>query len=300
MRRRVLVAAGVGVAALLALALAVVESPVAGIAAAAAVVSLIVLYLVRANTRALARLERDIRRRGRAHERRERRRTRAVVRRVAKAGVARDRRQFAQIEALSWLIDVLPLAYPLRPTRGFASSPDLLLLLVRLIDEHRPSLVFELGSGVSTIVMAARLKALGTGSIITVDHEARYADEARRELALHGLSEVASVIHAPLTDVVLPTGTFSWYDLPDGVPGSGIDLLFVDGPPMAAGELARYPALPILGPRLSPGAVIVMDDTTRPDEAAAVSRWHADLPGSTLELVPLESGAAILTIPTVG
>ena len=56
-------------------------------------------------------------------------------------------------------------------------------------------------------------------------------------------------IHAPLTDVVLPTGTFSWYDLPDSVPGSGIDLLFVDGPPMAAGEMARYPAVPILGPR---------------------------------------------------
>ena len=87
--------------------------------------------------------------------------------------------------------------------------------------------------------MAARLKALGE----RVDHhggsEARYADEARRELALHGLSDVASVIHAPLTDVVLPTGTFSWYDLPDSVPGSGIDLLFVDGPPMAA---ARWPA----------------------------------------------------------
>ena len=48
--RRVLIAAGVGLAALLAL-VAVLESPVAGIAAAAAVVSLIVLYLVRANTR---------------------------------------------------------------------------------------------------------------------------------------------------------------------------------------------------------------------------------------------------------
>ena len=63
--------------------------------------------------------------------------------------------------------------------------------------------------------------------------------------------------------------------------------------------MARYPAVPILGPRLSPGAVIVMDDTTRPDEAE-VSRWHADLPGSTLELVLPESGAAILTIPTAG
>jgi predicted O-methyltransferase YrrM len=297
-RRRVLIAAGVAVAALLAVVLVLVEPSVAGIAAAAAVVSLVVLYVVRGNARALARLERDMRRRGRAHERRERRRTRALVTRLAKAGVARDRQQFAQIEALSWLIHVLPLAYSLRPTRGFASSPDLLLLLVRLIDEHRPALVLELGSGVSTIVMAARLKALGTGSIITVDHEATYAEQARRELALHGLSDVATVFHAPLADVVLPTGTFSWYDLPDGVPPNGVDLLFVDGPPGTAGELARYPALPILGARLSPGAVIVMDDTTRPEEVAAVSRWHADVPGSTLELLPLESGAAILTLPT--
>jgi predicted O-methyltransferase YrrM len=188
----------------------------------------------------------------------------------------------------------------LRPTRGYASSPDVLLLLLRLIDEHRPSLVLELGSGVSTIVMAARLKALGTGAVITVDHDAGYAEQARRELALHGLSEVATVVHAPLTDIVLPTGTFNWYDLPGGVPPNGVDLLFVDGPPMAAGELARYPALPILAERLSSGAVIVMDDTTRPDEAAAVRRWHTEHPGSTLELVPLESGAAILTMPTSG
>ena len=46
-------------------------------------------------------------------------------------------------------------------------------------------------------------------------------------------------IHAPLTDVVLPTGTFSWYDLPDSVPGSGIDLLFVDG---LRWPQARWPA----------------------------------------------------------
>src|SRR5699024_11977254 len=58
----------------------------------------------------------------------------------------------------------------------------------------------------------------------------------------------------------------------------GIELVVVDGPPQATGELARYPALPTLAEHLAPEARILFDDANRPDETRALEAWREAYP----------------------
>ena len=93
------------------------------------------------------------------------------------------------------------------------------------------------------------------------------------------------VVHAPLAPHPHAEPGLSWYDdaaltagLRAALAGDPIDLLLVDGPPAyAAGHgLARYPALPVLGDRLAPGATVVLDDAERPGEQEVLRRWERE------------------------
>jgi hypothetical protein len=57
-----------------------------------------------------------------------------------------------------------------------------------------------------------------------------------------------------------------------------IDMLVMDGPPAATAPLARYPALPVLGNQLSPGSIVLLDDTYREEERLIVARWKKEYP----------------------
>ncbi len=74
------------------------------------------------------------------------------------------------------------------------------------------------------------------------------------------------------------------------------DVLFIDGPPNTTGLLARYPALPMLMDRLSPGAVIVLDDAARMMEQAAIRRWRRDFPGLSVHRTDTKGGGAVMRI----
>lgn len=225
------------------------------------------------------------------------REARVQGRRVIEAVEAAESRLFSQLEALDWLHAELQLRHPLPPTRGYAAAPDALVQLVRIIDERAPDSVLELGSGVSTIVLARRLQQAGRGRLVALEHLPEHAARTRAELATHGLAEVASVLDAPLEDVDIGTVRWSWYRLGPDVPPS-IDALFVDGPPAGTGTLARYPALPRLSERLTPGAVVFVDDGDRPDEREMVRRWQAEQAGLEARYLALAKGAWLLNMPT--
>jgi predicted O-methyltransferase YrrM len=250
------------------------------------------LVIVRVLSRSVER-ERRI---GRRRERGLERTAKAAQKRLREHVTATERRLFAQVEAMGWLQQQLGLRHPLPPTRGWAASPDLLVELVRLIDETRPERVLELGSGVSTVVMAARLRSTGRGTLTALEHDPSYAAGTRRELELQGLDDVATVLEAPLTRVRVGETEWTWYDLPEGL-SPGVGLLLVDGPPGTTGSLARYPALPLLAGRLAPGAILVLDDAARPDEQEIVKRWQAERPDLEVRSLTSESGAALLVLP---
>ena len=70
--------------------------------------------------------------------------------------------------------------------------------------------------------------------------------------------------------------------------------LIVDGPPTKGNPLARYPALKTLYDKLSPEAVILVDDMIRPGEKEMVRRWLAEYPDLRAEHLETEVGTAIL------
>lgn len=203
-------------------------------------------------------------------------------------------RMFAQHEALLWLRDMLDLDWPLPPTRGWAASPDLLLAVVRDIRERPPVAVVEMGSGTSTIAIAAALRRFGGGQLVSLEHEPEHAQRTRAELTRHGLGDRATVLDAPLGDVDLGGTNWRWYVVSKDLLPPRIDMLFVDGPPAATGPLARYPCVPFLADRLSGTVVVYLDDGVRRDEKDIAARWEAEDPSLRGEMLRSEKEAWVL------
>lgn len=200
----------------------------------------------------------------------------------------------ASAQASAELAATLGLHAPLPPMTGWAAHPELAALLARRVLLHRPQLVVEAGSGVSTLVHAYALRKNGGGRVVSLDHDRAYAARTREELVALGLDDRAEVIDAPLVPQRVGDGTMLWYAL-DGLPDAPIDLLLVDGPPVALQPLSRYPAIPLLLDRLADGALVVLDDADRPSERAVVERWLREHPGR-LERhhVPTRKGVVVL------
>ena len=204
---------------------------------------------------------------------------------------------YRQIEALLMLTKCLPLRHPLPPMRGLAVSPDLALLLYELVHEHRPGLVVECGSGVSSLVIGYGLKALGSGHLISFEHDVRNAERAAALVGRHGLDRQVQIVHAGLQETRVAGESWQWYgpEIEETLVGKRARLVFVDGPPSSLQPLARYPALRRLSPFLADDAILVLDDVARPDEWAITERWLREDPRLTLQRMAHEKGTAILS-----
>jgi len=205
------------------------------------------------------------------------------------------RQTFRQLEALQNLTAVLPASDVLPATRVWAASPDLLVVLVDLVITARPSLVVECGSGASTLWLALAMRRFGIdGRIIALEHDPAFGGKTRDLLARHDVGDLAEVRDVPLESVSLDGETYSWYARRAWEDLTGIDLLFVDGPPATTGHQARYPALPLLIGSLSPAATAVLDDLIVPDMQKVLGRWLDAYPDFGSEILPLEKQAAVL------
>jgi predicted O-methyltransferase YrrM len=220
----------------------------------------------------------------------------ADIEREIKKEIKKEIKQtFRQLEAMQNLGAVLPANDMLPATRGWAASPDLLVVLVDLMKTGRPSLVVECGSGVSTLWLALAMRRFEIdGRIIALDHDPVFGGQTRDFLARHDLRDLAEVRDAPLESFSLEGETYSWYATGAWEDLTGIDLLFIDGPPATTGHQARYPALPLLSGSLSPAATVVLDDLVVPDMQKVLQRWLDAYPEFSSELLPLEKHAAVL------
>ena len=225
----------------------------------------------------------------------ESKRTLDTVRRVEADTQKEMKQTFRQLEALQNLNAVLPANDVLPATRGWAASPDLLVVLVDLVITERPSLIVECGSGASTLWLALAMRRFKIdGRIIALDHDPVFGGKTRDFLARHDVRDLAEVRDAPLESFSLDGETYSWYARRAWEDLTGIDLLFVDGPPAATGHQARYPALPLLSGSLSPVATAVLDDLVVPDMQKVLRLWLDAYPDFGSEILPLEKQAAVL------
>lgn len=192
------------------------------------------------------------------------------------------RGQTREIEGLIQLFQGFTARAPMPSSGGFALNPTDLLDLLHLVRTRKPRLVLELGSGTSTVWMAYVMQQTG-GKLVSLDHEAGYAQKTREALEQHGLTDVAEVRDAPLRPVVLDGRTFPWYDVAAFADLDAIDLLVIDGPPEKTGPDARYPAMRVLEDRLADHATILFDDANREAEKAALEKWVETIEGLTRE-----------------
>lgn len=220
------------------------------------------------------------------------RRVHLMLYHIRTEGAQERRNLYQQVQALIMLNNDSPLSVRTPFMRGWAASPDVLTVLLKYMKENRPATVVECGSGVSTALLARCAEELETGHIYSLEHEPEYAEVQRNLIAAEGLADRVTIVDAPLTTHQIGGKDWTWYDI-DKLPDQTIDLLFVDGPPETTGALARYPAGPLLGSRVSHG-VIVLDDTVREDEKECARRWARELAPVTLVEERCEKGCIVL------
>ena len=156
-------------------------------------------------------------------------------------------------------------------------TPEVGELLCVLVLARRPGMVVEFGAshGYSTIHLAAAVRDLGAGRVITTEIEPEKAAAARRNLADAGLDD--------LVDLREGDALRTLQDIRE------VDLLFLDG-----WNNLYEPVVDLLEPRLSPGALVVADlSSDDPDQFTYVERMHAPDSGYLTVDVPLDAGVVV-------
>lgn len=194
---------------------------------------------------------------------------------------------YRQTEAFIQLSNLLQFKAPIPSTRSWAASPDLLLLISETVKKHKPSLVVELGSGVSTLVAAKS----GARKIISIDNSEEFGGKTRDLLKEHKVRGVEIRI-APLQPYA--NGS-QWYDVSKLQDLKKIDLLIVDGPPGSKNPEARYPALKEFKDKLSAKAIVIIDDVNRDGERKLAEDFAKALPNHELIILDHEKGTAVIS-----
>jgi len=164
------------------------------------------------------------------------------------------------------------------PFSSASMRPSALAVVANDIVLHDRKRLLECGSGISTIVLGRLLASRG-GRVVSVEHDAGWVQVVRRLVAEHGLEATVTLVEAPLAPA--PVGTLDWYDVDvvsEAVAGYSHDLLLVDGPSawMPGHELARLPAVPVLGEYAADSYTVVLDDADRPGEREILKLWERD------------------------
>jgi hypothetical protein len=180
-----------------------------------------------------------------------------------------------------------------RPSRWSLES-SALTLLFREIEQRKPKLVVELGSGLSSVAMALKLRELACGRLVSIDHDAAFAEQSRSWLALNGLDGVAEVRVASLRPGAAGVDRPPWYDTAALADLAEVDLLVVDGPPMPVHDRIRAPALSFFKDRFAADWLLFLDDADRPGERAFLREWETAHPDIAITLLPLGKGAALV------
>ncbi|GAA0947656.1 O-methyltransferase [Virgisporangium aurantiacum] len=119
-------------------------------------------------------------------------------------------------------------------------------LLYSLVRAARPQTVVEFGTsyGISTLYLAAAVRDNGTGRVVTTELSATKVAAARRNLADAGVADVVEVLPGDALETLAT------------VPGP-VGLVLLDG-----WKDLYLPVLHLLEPRLTPGALVIADDTS--------------------------------------
>lgn len=187
----------------------------------------------------------------------------------------------------------LQLHQALPVTPDWSAAPDFLQRIIDHCLEHRPSIVLECSSGLTTLALARCCQMNNHGHVYSLENAAEFAAATRAGLAAFGLEQHATVVHAPLEAVTLHADNYSWYSRRE-LPAGSFDMLVIDGPPGFLQHHSRYPALPLLHDRIAGNGTVFLDDAARKDEKEIVAMWLNEFPSFEHRYLALERGCSIL------
>lgn len=211
-----------------------------------------------------------------------------AYRRINKAGYERMIRLIEEIKSnqpaggdvADWLYikGRIQTDLPLPKHHSSSANPALLRLLIAIIERDNAEYLVEAGSGLSSVIIGYILKNRGSGQLISLEDNEKYFEITSANVKSHGLEDHVTIVLAPLVKHQVNGSEVNWYSINTDELIDQIDVLFIDGPRRDSGELARYPAVPILHEKLKKGSTIILDDGNRPDEKIAVRKWIREFP----------------------
>lgn len=195
-----------------------------------------------------------------------------------------------QAEARKYLAKLLKLdPEDLPPAGGWAASADFLIILAEYILSRKPATIIEFGSGLTTIVCARCTEINGRGQVITYDHDSVFAAITRDRLGRLSLPhDIRTVALVDSAQFQYPGKFYDIGNCPDAV-----DLIVVDGPPIAIHPETRGGVAPAIFARLSDGGAILLDDAGRDGERRIVERWRQEYPAIRFSDIDTEKGTVI-------
>lgn len=155
-------------------------------------------------------------------------------------------------------------------TSEFMLDPLGCCSLVRILEDFKPKLILECGSGLSTCFLYAYCQSIQSNDrpqLMSVEHSHANADRTARWIQGFGMNG------GPFAPYVVDLQFPSQFYEPSQIPllgGRKYDFVFVDGPP---GVRGRKYSLDMLSPLLADGAVFVMDDMKRPELLQMWEMW---------------------------
>lgn len=178
-----------------------------------------------------------------------------------------------------------------------AITPETLAVVQHLSESLQLRRVLELGSGVSTLLLANGFRRAGEGHVLSLDDDARWAEQSAATIRREQLDGFAEVRVAPLVAVNAGGRQSQWYDISSLDADARFDLIIVDGPPAWRGDaLARLPALYQLRRHLSDNGVLVLDDAGRGGETEVAQRWQKDFPDLHYRMVGVGRGLFVASV----
>jgi predicted O-methyltransferase YrrM len=156
-------------------------------------------------------------------------------------------------------------------------SPDVGRLLYALVRACRPETVVEFGTsfGISTIHLAAAVTDNGTGRVVTTELSDRKATAARENLEQAGLAGVVTILEGDALETLA------------GLTGP-VGLVLLDG-----WKDLYLPVLRLLQPRLTPGALVVADDTSLETAAGYLAYVRGPANGFVSVAFPVDDGIEV-------
>lgn len=180
---------------------------------------------------------------------------------------------YDRIDALLSIHSILDLNAPLPIMHEWTVSSDYGLIMITKALGFGKGTFIDIGSGISTILLAYAAKQNGSGKVISFEHSEDYYHKTMELIKFHGLEDYCDLCLCPLIEYDLDGKSWLWYDISKVDLPDDIKLISVDGPPGATQKNARYPAAAILIDSIKEDTLVLLDDGYRDDEKSLAYHW---------------------------